>query len=302
MTPTGGDMNRLGRWLPILAAILAFVAFLPALRAGFVNWDDEAGFLTNTAYRGLGWTEIRWAFTTTLLGHWSPLAWITWSVNYVTGGLEPWGYHLGNLLLHAGNVVLVWLLARRLLASGSDESLTNRSVAAGATLAALLWGLHPLRAEPVAWVSARRDLLCGFFYLLAALAYLRGVAGGAAIQPRWWGLSLAAFAAALSSKSIAMTLPLSLLLVDAYPLRRRGLGWRWRSYPTGCSRRRPPSWPSWRGRRPATSRRTRSTARARGWRSAPMPGGSLSGSASGPRISLRCTSCPGVSTWVRRGR
>jgi len=226
MTPTGGDTNRLGRWLPILAAILAFVAFLPALRAGFVNWDDEAGFLTNTAYRGLGWTEIRWAFTTTLLGHWSPLAWITWSVNYVTGGLEPWGYHLGNLLLHAGNVVLVWLLARRLLASGSDESPTNRSIAAGATLAALLWGLHPLRAEPVAWVSARRDLLCGSFYLLAALAYLRGVAGGAAIQPRWWGLSLVAFAAALSSKSIAMTLPLSLLLVDAYPLRRRGLGWR----------------------------------------------------------------------------
>ena len=147
-------------------------------------------------------------------------------MNYVTGGLEPWGYHLGNLLLHAGNVVLVWLLARRLLASGSDESLTNRSIAAGATLSALLWGLHPLHAEPVAWVSARRDLLCGFFYLLAALAYLRGVAGGAAIQPRWWGLSLAAFAAALSSKSIAMTLPLSLLLVDAYPLRRRSLGWR----------------------------------------------------------------------------
>ena len=209
-----------------MAAILAFVTFLPALGAGFVNWDDDTSFLTNTAYRGLGWTEIRWAFTTTLLGHWSPLAWITWSLNYVTGGLEPWGYHLGNLLLHAANVVLVWLLARRLLAAGSGDSLTSPVIAAGATLAALLWGLHPLRAEPVAWASARRDLLCGVFYLFAALAYLRGVAGGTVIERRWWGLSLAAFAAALASKSIAMTLPLSLLLVDVYPLRRRALGWR----------------------------------------------------------------------------
>jgi Flp pilus assembly protein TadD len=218
--------SRLGRWLPILAAVLALLAFLPALRAGFVNWDDEASFLTNTAFRGLGWAEIRWAFTTTLLGHWSPLAWITWSLNYVTGGLDPWGYHLGNLLLHSVNVILVWLLARRLLAHGSDVSLTTPSTAAGATFAALVWGLHPLHAEPVAWASARRDLLCGLFYLLAALTYLRAVAGGAAIQRRWWGLSLAAFAAALSSKSIAMTLPLSLLVVDVYPLRRRGVGWR----------------------------------------------------------------------------
>jgi Flp pilus assembly protein TadD len=216
----------LGKWLPILAALLAFAAFLPALGAGFVNWDDEAGFLTNTAYRGLGWTEIRWAFTTTLLGHWSPLTWLTWSLNYVTGGLEPWGYHLGNLFLHSANVLLVWLLARRLLAIGVDEPMTSRPIAAGAMLAALVWGLHPLRAEPVAWASARRDLLCGLFYLLAALAYLRGVATGATIERRWWGLSLAAFAAALSSKSIAMTLPLSLLLLDVYPLRRRGLGWR----------------------------------------------------------------------------
>ena len=209
----------------MLAAILAFVAFVPALRAGFVNWDDEAGFLTNTAYRGLGWAEIRWAFTTTLLGHWSPLAWMTWSLNYVAGGLEPWGYHLGNLLIHSACVVLVWLVARRLLAVASEESSSSRTIVAGATLAALVWGLHPLHAEAVAWTSARRDLLCGLFYLLAVLAYLRGVAGAAVIERRWWGLSLAAFAAALSSKSIAMTLPLSLLLLDVYPL-RRGQSWR----------------------------------------------------------------------------
>ncbi len=211
------------RWLPGLTAVLTFLIFLPTIEAAFVNWDDETSFLTNTAYRGLGWAQLRWALTTTFLGHWSPLAWMTWSLNYVTGGLDPWGYHLGNLLLHAASVAVLWLVAHRLL--GSSAGTSTALAAAGATIAALVWGLHPLRAEAVAWASARRDVLCGLFYLLAVLAYLRGVASGAAIEGRYWALSVGAFAAALSSKTIAMTLPLTLLLLDLYPLRRRGLGW-----------------------------------------------------------------------------
>jgi Flp pilus assembly protein TadD len=225
MNPAGDETQRFERWLPGLTAALAFLAFLPTLQATFVNWDDETSFLTNTAYRGLGWAQLRWMLTTTFLGHWSPLTWMTWNLNYVAGGLDPWGYHLGNLLLHSANVALLWLVARRLLAVGSSAATTSSTVAAGATIAALVWGLHPLRAEAVAWASARRDVLCGLFYLLAVLAYLRGVARGAGIERRCWALSLGAFAAALSSKTIAMTLPLTLLLLDVYPLRRRGLGW-----------------------------------------------------------------------------
>jgi Flp pilus assembly protein TadD len=225
MSPTGEETPRLGWWLPTLAGALAFLAFLPTLEGAFVNWDDEVSFLTNPAYRGLGPAELRWMLTTTLLGHWSPLTWMTWSINYVMGGLDPWGYHLGNLLLHAANVALLWLVARRLLAVGAGASITSSAIVSGATVATLVWGLHPLRAEAVAWASARRDLLCGLFYLLAVLAYLRGVARGAGVERRWWALSVSAFAAALSSKAIAMTLPLTLLLLDVYPLRRRGLGW-----------------------------------------------------------------------------
>src|SRR5258705_9113368 len=224
MSPTGEETKRFGRWLPSLTAALAFLAFLPTLEATFGTWEDEASFLTDSASRGLGWAQVRWMFTTTFLGHWSPLTWMTWSLNYVTGGLDPWGYHLGNLLLHSANVALLWLVARRLLAIGSSAATTSSTIAAGATIAALVWGLHPLRAEAVAWASARRDVLCGLFYLLAVLAYLRGVGRGARIERWWWALSLAAFAAALSSKTIAMTLPLTLLLLDVYPL-RRGLGW-----------------------------------------------------------------------------
>ena len=215
----------LRRLSPLLAAALAFLAFLPALGAQFVNWDDEVSFLRNPDYRGLGSAQIRWMLTTTLLGHWSPLTWMTWSVNHVLGGLDPWGYHLGNLLLHAATVALLCLVARRLLAAGFGLPPARPAIAAGAFVAALVFGLHPLRAESVAWVSERRDVLCGLFYLLAVQAYLRGVAGGARVERRWWALSVGAFAAALLSKAIAVTLPLTLLLMDVYPLRRRALGW-----------------------------------------------------------------------------
>lgn len=224
-------MSRVRRALPVLVALLSVLAFLPALDAGFVNWDDEVSFLKNKDYRGLGWAQFRWMLTATLLGHYTPLTWMTWGLNYVLGGLDPWGYHLGNLLLHATNAALFYLIARRLLSAGfaggaGGWPVGDSSIAFGAAFAALVFAVHPLRAESVAWVSERRDVLCGLFYLLAAWAYLRGVADGGAIRMRWWGLSLGAFTAALLSKAIAVTLPLSLVLLDAYPLRRLGLGWR----------------------------------------------------------------------------
>ncbi len=204
-------------------------AFLPALNADFVNWDDDASFRDNPHYRGLGWAQLRWMFTTTLLAHWSPLTWITWGANYVVGGLDPGGYHLVNVLLHGANAALFYLVARRLLLAAFEEreaATHGPGITAGSIVAALGFALHPLRVESVAWVSERRDLLCAFFLLLAVLAYLRGVRAGRVIGTRWWGLSLTACAAALLSKASAMTLPLSLLLIDVYPLRRRSSGWR----------------------------------------------------------------------------
>jgi Flp pilus assembly protein TadD len=224
--PAALALGWLWRLSPLIAGVLGALAFLPALEAGFLNWDDDASFLANREFRGLGPAQLRWMVTTTLLGHWSPLTWLTWSANYVLGGLDPWGYHLGNLVLHAANVALFCLVARRLLAAGFQAPSASTAIAAGAVLAALLWGVHPLRAESVAWISERRDVLCALFYLLAVLAYLRGVDGGGAISRRWWGLSLAAFAAALAAKAIAMTLPVTLLLLDVYPLCRRALGVR----------------------------------------------------------------------------
>jgi Tfp pilus assembly protein PilF len=224
-------MTRLQRALPLLVGILAFAAFLPALDAGFLDWDDDRNFLWNEGYRGLGLRELRWMFTATWMGHYIPLTWLSLGLNHALGGMEPWGYHLGNLLLHAANTALLFFVARRLLAvAGGDDRMPQQdgdggAILLGAAAAALLWALHPLRVESVAWVTERRDVLCGFFYLLAVLAYLQGATRERTLSGRWLAASLAAFAAALGSKAIAMTLPLTLLVLDVHPLRRLGLGW-----------------------------------------------------------------------------
>lgn len=218
-------MTRAARALPCVVALLALVAFLPALDAGFVDWDDDRNLLDNTGYRGLGGRQLRWMLTATWMGHYIPLTWLTLGVNYALGGLAPRGYHLGNLLLHAASAAVLCLVARRLIARGLGVPAASPAVAAGAAVAAAAWAVHPLRAESVAWVTERRDVLCGLFYLLAALAYLRGVEGGGRLRGRWLAASLGAFAAALLSKAMAMTLPVSLLVLDAWPLGRRPLGW-----------------------------------------------------------------------------
>ena len=112
-------------------------------------------------------------FTATWMGHYIPLTWLSLGLNYALGGMQPWGYHLGNLLLHAANTTLFFFLAHRLLtvvrASVPEERGADRAsrpgdvtVTLGAAAAALLWALHPLRVESVAWVTERRDVLCGF--------------------------------------------------------------------------------------------------------------------------------------------
>src|SRR5262249_26330021 len=99
--------------IPLLVVIAAtWLAFLPGLEAGFVDWDDEVLLVNNPHYRGLGWTQLRWMFTTMLLGHYVPLTWLSFGLNHVLGGMDPWGYHLGNLLLHATNAVLFFAVAR----------------------------------------------------------------------------------------------------------------------------------------------------------------------------------------------
>jgi tetratricopeptide (TPR) repeat protein len=225
------NVRRLTDWLvAALVAELSFAAFFPALRADFVSWDDPVNFLNNPFYRGLGWSQLTWMWTV-LGGHYMPLTWMTLGLDYTLWGMTPGGYHLTNLILHTLGAVAAYFVALRVLAAAvaSEPRALLRLTAA---VAALLFAIHPLRVESVAWVTERRDVLSGLFFLLAIACWLRALEGGPKAR-RWYWTSVSVFALALLSKAIAVTLPVVLLVLDVYPLRRLGPG-RW----TGPAARR----------------------------------------------------------------
>jgi Tfp pilus assembly protein PilF len=220
--------QRPRRWAaPLIVAAATFLAFLPALRNGFVAWDDDRNFVDNLSYRGLGWNELHWMWTTFHLGHYVPLAWMTLGLDYALWGMDPAGYHLTSVLIHCGSAGILYFLAARLLRLASEES---SSLEWGATIpaafAALLFAIHPLRVESVAWVTERRDVLSELFYLSSLLLYIQRQDDDARGGRRYW-LSLVLFACALLSKATSVTLPVILLILDVYPLRRLGgaRGW-----------------------------------------------------------------------------
>ena len=209
--------------LPLSIVVLTFVAFLPSLQNGFVNWDDEAVLLDNPNYRGLGWEQLRWMFTTFHMSVYRPIAWITMGIDYLIWGMEPFGYHLTSLFFHCSNAVLFYFVALRLLRlamSTTDELKLPLRVAAG--FAALFFALHPLRVEPVAWESGEDNLVAGFFFMLTLLCYLRAAAITETGLHRWvWmGGAWILYALSILSKALTVPLPLALLVLDVYPLKR----------------------------------------------------------------------------------
>ncbi len=207
---------------PVVISLLTVAAFLPALQNGFVNWDDADNLLENPNYRGLGWTQLRWMFTAFHMGHYQPLSWLSFAFDYLVWGMNPFGYHLTNLLLHAANAVLFYFIAIRLLspAPSASSAFGEHSLRVAAGFAALLFSVHPLRVESVAWATERRDVLSGLFFLSTLLCYLKAVAGERGDFTRWRNFALAAYAASLLAKAGGITLPFALLLLDIYPLRR----------------------------------------------------------------------------------
>ena len=213
--------------IPLALAAVAIMIFSPALRNDFVLWDDVALFTNNPGYRGLGWAQIRWMFTTTLMGHWVPLTWLTHGLDYVLWGMNPVGYHLVNLLLHGANAALFYFVARRLLAKAT--SFPAPALRLAAIAASMFFALHPLRVESVAWATERRDVLSGLFYFLTLLTYLNAAEATGRRRTKLLVSSLVLYVLAFTSKSIVMTLPFVLVLLDVYPLGRLRLAagaWR----------------------------------------------------------------------------
>ena len=217
--------NTATDWAAVLTvAVVTGVSFLPVLRNGFVEWDDYDNLVNNVNYRGVGWSQLRWMFTTFHLGPYQPLSWVSLGLDYMIWGMNPAGYHLTNLALHAANAVFFYFVCRRLLVAAfsltDDEGSWRLSVSSA--FSALLFGIHPLRVESVAWATERRDVLSGFFFFWTIYCYLRAnsMAPVETTRRPWLGLALAVYVASLLSKAAALTLPIILLILDIYPLRR----------------------------------------------------------------------------------
>ncbi len=227
--------------LAAAAAFITFSVYLTALGNDFVNWDDGPYIYANPHIRSLNAAFFKWAFFDFYEYNWHPLTWLSHAVDYALWGLNPVGHHLTSVILHALNTFLVVVLVMRLLEAfrsngqSSTPALLNDSgmlLAAGTT--GLLFGLHPVHVESVAWVAERKDLLCALFFLLSIMIYTKYAGGqGAGVSSkkdearqriflfdRYYLFTLGFFILALMSKPMAVTLPFVLLILDWQPFDR----------------------------------------------------------------------------------
>ncbi len=207
-------MSRADRFAIVLVAAVTFAVFIPALGCGLLEWDDGVAIFDNPHLRGFDW---RWMFGE--LGYnprYMPLTWLDWTVTYRLFGLAPLAYHLGNVVLHAANAALVYVLVARLTETARARVAPWRAAAATA-LGTLAWSIHPLRVEPVTWATDRSYSQALLFALAAVLLHLSWVRTR---QPWRYALAVAAFAAAVLSYPIVLGVAVVLFALDVAPLAR----------------------------------------------------------------------------------
>lgn len=197
------------RWYPWIAVIVTALVFMNSLQNGFVNWDDDVNILENPNLEAFDWASIRGIFTSDVIGNYNPLTILTFAVEKALFGLDPTVFHVNNLLLH---LLCTFLVYRIFTALGLP--------ALAALFGTLVFGIHPMRVESVAWITERKDVLFGAFFLGALLLYIRYVDEGRK-SGKMVAWILVLFALSLLSKIQAVTLPLTMLCVDY--LRRRPL-------------------------------------------------------------------------------
>jgi tetratricopeptide (TPR) repeat protein len=195
------------RVIGLSLALATLLAYLPATHDLFINFDDDSYIAQNqVVQRGLTWAGVKWAFTTWHASNWHPLTWLSHMTDCELFRLNPGGHHLVNVLFHATNATLLFMLLLKL----TDALWPSAFIAA-------LFAWHPLHVESVAWVSERKDVLSTFLGLLALLAYVRFARENR--RGNFW-LAVLFFALGLMSKPMLVTLPFVMLLLDYWPLGR----------------------------------------------------------------------------------
>lgn len=198
---------KLVRYIVLGLLVAIICAYAGVVRCDFVDLDDRSHVLENSLVRGgLSVAGVKDAFVTPHASLWIPLTWISFMADVSVFGLNPGAMHAVNLALHALASVLLFFALRRMTGRLWESAVV-----------AALFGLHPINVESVAWVTERKNVLCAVFWMLTLLAYTRY-----SERPRVsrYLAVLAAFALALLSKPLAVTLPFALLLLDFWPLQR----------------------------------------------------------------------------------
>ena len=208
--------------ISVLLIAVVIAVFHGVLQNGFVSWDDQYYVTNNPHIRVDGWDDVFWFFTHSYYWSYIPLTMLSHAADVALFGMNPSGHHLTGLILHALNAVLFFLLATRMARRWTTDG-AARAIWVGA-IAAFMFAVHPLRAESVAWVSDRKDLLCTLFLLLAFLAWLRWEEGaGTGAAARWKLLALICHGAALLSKATALMFPVALVALALAEGGREGL-------------------------------------------------------------------------------
>lgn len=203
--------------------VLAFLAFAPVVFNGFVNMDDNLNFLENHEFRGLGWDQVAYAFTTPRLGVYQPLGSLLLSVQYTLFGLNASGYHATSLLIHCVNAALLVGLIHRILRRCRPAA-DLKVVWFASVFSAAWYAIHPQRTEPIAWATAQLYLPCASCSIFAVWAYLRAFDVGASRCTLWLAVSFGCSIAAMLFMPGAVCLPFVFLILDVYPLRRIAVG------------------------------------------------------------------------------
>lgn len=195
-------------WAPMAVVVITAVLYSHALQNGFTFDDDDIYILKNPFIHDFTLHGIKNILTSFYSYNYHPLTTLAWLLEYKWFRLDPYPYHLFNVLLHVGNTWLVFKLTTGL----SGKKLTGIFVS-------LLFAIHPMHVESVAWISELKDVLYSFFYLLSLLAYLHYVDDNK--RATYYIATLLLFVASLCSKSAAVTLPVLMLAIDVYKGRRR---------------------------------------------------------------------------------
>ncbi len=198
--------------LSFIITLTVSIAFLPSLNNGFVDWDDNAYLTENPDVFGLSVENIKRIFAKSYNASYVPLTLISFAIEYEFVGLNPFLYHLNNLILHVANALLIFLFFYLICRKYSWSGLNLSGALTVSFLTALFFGIHPTRVDSAAWVTERKDLLYTFFYFASLISY--HYFNYKSKKESLYILSLFLFTLSLLAKPMAVTLPVILLLLD----------------------------------------------------------------------------------------